>query len=186
MVIQSLSYMSEAAFEGFIRANPDAEYEYIGGKVVEVVSNPLSSKIAANILIEIGVYLRQHDIGHVTGADGGYVVGKGRYIPDVGFIRYTKQRELIYTEGYIPVAPDLAVEVISPANDDSEMAVKVADYLAAGTVVWLVKPAVREVQVFVPGESVLVLKADDTLTGGDVLPGFSLDVKRVFPQEAQS
>ena len=56
------------------------------------------------------------------------------------------------------------------------MAIKIANYLAAGTVVWLLKPLSKQVVVFLPGKPVQVLNAD----GGDVLPGFSLKVSDIF------
>jgi Uma2 family endonuclease len=128
------------------------------------------------------VYLSNHDIGHLTGADGSYMVSGERYIPDVGFIAYARQPGLSTVEGYVPNAPDLAVEVLSPGNTDEELAIKVANYLAAGTVVWMVKPVEKRVVVFAPGKPARTLGIDDTLDGGAVLPGFTLPVKAISPE----
>src|SRR5262245_7155912 len=85
-------------FDAFVSLpeNHERLFEYIGGEIVEVVSNPYSSKIGSLLNTYIGVYLLQNDIEHLTGADGGYMVSGERYIPDVGFISYTKQTELSY------------------------------------------------------------------------------------------
>ncbi len=177
--------VSVEEFEAFVRLpeNSDRQFELVGGEIVEVVSNPYSSKLATRITTFIGMYLLQNDIGHLTGADGGYVVSGERYIPDVAFIRYTRQPELAYHEGYVPNAPDLAVEVVSPGNTEDELAIKIANYLAAGTVIWMVKPVDKRVIVFRPGEPAVTLNANDTLEGGAVLPGFTLPVKDIFPKE---
>lgn len=60
------------------------------------------------------------------------------------------------------------------------MRVKVLNTVAAGTVVWLVRPAIQVVEVCVPGQPVQRLSSEDTLTGGDVLPGFGVAVGEVF------
>ncbi|MBZ0291337.1 MAG: Uma2 family endonuclease [Anaerolineae bacterium] len=184
MVIQQKNFTVEA-FEAFAQQpeNRERRLEYIGGEVVEVVSNPLSSKIAAKVIIYLGMYLLQNDIGHVTGADGGYRVSGERYIPDAAFISYARQPQLAYVEGYNPNAPDLAVEVLSPGNAEEEMTIKVANYLAAGAVVWMISPAEQQVIVFVPGQPAQRLTVKDTLDGGTVLPGFSCAVRDIFPKQ---
>jgi Uma2 family endonuclease len=183
MVAQpQLRMMTPDDFDQFaiLPENRDHLFEFIAGEIVEVVSNPLSSNIAAIMSAFMSVFVMQHNLGHVTGADGGYMVGRERYIPDVGFISYQRQRILGSDDGYNPLAPDLAIEVLSPANLEVDMDVKIANYLAAGTVVWRVKPLEKQVAVFVPNHAVLILSIDDALDGGDVLPSFSLPLKEIF------
>ncbi len=170
-------------FERFaaLPANADRRLEYIGGEVIEVVSNQVSSALAYRIGLFIGMYLMQHPQveGFVTGSDGGYVIAGERYIPDVAFV--SKARQAAPSDrpyGLIP--PDLAVEVLSPTNDPDDMRIKVGNYLAVGTVVWVVNPSKQLVQVFAPGQIVQKLDIDDTLNGGDVLPGFALALKDLF------
>jgi Uma2 family endonuclease len=171
------------AFEQFI-AQPENEmrlFELIGGEVVEVPSNPFASKIAMRILIFIGMYLQQHDLGHLTGEAGGYIVDGERYAPDVAFISYARQR-ILAQEGYNPAPPDLAVEVDFPSTPQSQrnLRIKLFHYLNAGTVVWLVYPETQEIEVYVPGKRVEVLSLDNALNGGEVLPGFTLPLKDIF------
>ncbi|MDX1995307.1 MAG: Uma2 family endonuclease [bacterium] len=160
--------------------NADRNFEYVRGEAVEVVSNPKSSSTGARFITYMGMYLLHNDIGHLTGADGGYYVSGERYIPDVGFISYARQPELAYREGYVAIAPDLAVEVLSPSDTDDRLRVKVANYLAAGTVVWMVDVEAQIVEVYVPGKPVKQLDKNGVLDGGSVLPGFTLAVKDVF------
>lgn len=186
MVTKNYQPQTIDEFEVFIHLpeNADKSFEFIGGKVVEVPSNPLSSKIAMLIGILIGAYLLKHDIGHLTGADGGYIVAGERYIPDVAFISYKKIKTLSYREGYVPIAPDLAVEVISPANSESDMTTKISNYLADGTVVWRVRPEEKQISVFIAGKKVQHFGVDDALDGGDILPDFSLPVVDIFPESS--
>ena len=75
-------------FEAFIALpeNHDKTFEFIGGEIAEVPSYPFVSMIAAKFITFFGIYLLQHDIGHVTGEAGGYMVNGERYAPDVAFI----------------------------------------------------------------------------------------------------
>jgi Uma2 family endonuclease len=169
-------------FERFaaLPENADRRLEYIGGEVIEVVSNNYSSLVAAQVLIELGAYVKRHHLGYVTGADGGYKVAGEDYIPDVGFISLTKQPEPSH-DVYNPNSPDLAVEVLSPSDEPDDTRIKMGNYLAAGSVVWVVDPDQKQVEVYMPGQAGKRLGENDTLDGGDVLPGFTLAVKDIFP-----
>jgi Uma2 family endonuclease len=160
--------------------NIDRNFEFIGGRVYDTLTSPLSSQIAACMAGILGLFLLSKDIGYLTGADGGYMVSGERYIPDVGFISYARQPQLSYTDGYNPIAPDLAVEVLSPSNDDEKMRIKIHHYQAAGTVVWLFDVEPQTVEVYIPGKPVIILGIQDMLDGGTVLPGFKVAVKDIF------
>jgi Uma2 family endonuclease len=159
--------------------NVDRDFEYIGGDVVEVVSHGKSSNVAVNIAAFIKLYLLNNPIGWLTGADGGYMIGDQRYIPDVAFMSHTKQTNPP-DAAYNPVSPDLAVEVISPSDSPAQLATKVTNYLLAGVVVWVADPGSRTIAVHTSGKAVDTFGVDDTLTGGDVLPGFEIAVQSLF------
>ncbi len=122
----------------------------------------------------------QNDIGHITGEAGGYMVAGERYAPDVAYISKARQPELPQ-RGYNPIPPDLAVEVLSPSNEPDDMQIKINNYLLAGAVVWLVNPAKKHVTVFSAGRPAQRVSTQGTLDGGDILPGFTLAVKDIFP-----
>jgi Uma2 family endonuclease len=159
--------------------NRERRLEYIGGEVIEVVSNNEASRVAASILAEIRMFIKGRALGWVTGADGGYVVSGERYIPDVGFISRQRQPDPC-RETWNPLSPDLAVEVMSPTDSQRDMTIKIANYLAASTIVWLVQIPERRVLVFVPGQPVIQVGDSGVLTGGTLLPDFQLALKDVF------
>jgi Uma2 family endonuclease len=163
----------------FLPENADRLFEYIEGEIVEVVTNNYCSQVAARILSRIFIYSDSKGLGYVTGADGGYQVGTHRYLPDVGFISKKRQPKPSH-DTFNPLAPDLAVEVLSPTDKPRKVLTKLANYKVAGTVVWLVDPEKQEVDVLIPGQPEKTLHLDDTLDGGDVLPGFLLAVKDIF------
>lgn len=180
MIVQN---MTAEAFDAFaeLPENADKILEFIGGEVVEVPSNPYSSMISVKFTLRIGMFVETHDLGHVTGEAGGYLVFGERYAPDVAFVSKAKQPELAQ-RGYNPVPPDLAVEVDFPSTYESQrsLRIKTANYLAAGTVVWIVYPETKMVEVYAPGQKVQIVGSDGTLDGGEVLPGFTLALKDIF------
>lgn len=135
----------------------------------------------------IGNYVRQHKLGRVTAAETGFILAEEPHTvraPDVGFISAARAIEPL-PRGYIPGPPDLAVEVVSPGDGAGDIEDKVVQYLGAGTrQVWVVYPSSRTVVVHT-AEGVMRLSADDTLDGGDVLPGFTLPVREVFPAQGE-
>ncbi len=174
--------MSVEEFDRFVALPENAErlFEYIGGEAVEVVSSQRASAIAYNIGFFIKLYLRTNNMGGlVTGADGGYEIAGERYIPDVAYVSGARQAEPS-DQPYSPIPPDLVVEVLSPSNTPHEIRLKVVNYLAAGCTVWIVDLDRQAVEVYAPGRAGKTVYVDETLDGGDVLPGFTLAVKDIF------
>lgn len=88
-----------------------------------------------------------------------------------------------FGRGFIHGAPDLAVEIVSQDRSLAELTTKAREYIEAGTLlVWVVDPPTRTVRVHQPGLSVVTLSRDDTLDGGEILPGFTLPLSRLFAE----
>jgi len=132
-------------------------------------------------------YAEEHDLGEVTGEVGYYPADDRRTLlgPDVAFIR----KEAAPSDGharFVSRMPDLAVEISSPSNTLAEMRRKAAVYLANGTeLVWLVLPEQSGIEVWRVGPdgdlATEFVARNDSLTGEPVLPGFSLNLQRLFP-----
>lgn len=177
--------MTAAEFWDFCQLpeNQQRFFELVEGEVIEVMpSNPRSSEIAGEIAYFLITHLKQNPIGRVTGEQGGYNLTPTTTVaPDVAFISKERQAEFPAT-GFNPIPPDLAVEVMSPLDAYPDVLHKVSLYLQHGTrLVWVVIEADTTVIVHTPlGFKVYTL--EDTLDGGDVLPGFSLPVKAIFAE----
>jgi Uma2 family endonuclease len=180
-MLREVTHVTIKEFDRFIMLpeNVDRSFEYIGGKIVEVVANNYSSKLGMFIGSMMTVLVWQRGLGHVTGADGGYIVMGEKYIPDVAFISRSRQPEPCH-DTYNPNSPDLAVEVLSPTNDTGDMRIKIVNYLRAGTTVWVVDPDRQQIEVYAPGQAPVMLGINDTLDGGNILPGFKLALKDIF------
>lgn len=160
--------------------NRDRILELIDGELVEKMPSFTPSRIAMRIGARLNLYLDDHDVGYVTGPDGGYIMPDGNVlIPDVGYVSKARLPDIPDRE--VPAAPDLAVEVKSPTDRTRALRRKAERYLELGTrMVWLVFPDEQVVEVYVPDEDVRAIGLDGMLDGGDVLPGFSLSVRAIF------
>jgi Uma2 family endonuclease len=151
--------------------------ELVDGTLVEKAVGFEESRLAAELAYLVMSYLDQHDLGICVGADGMMRIAPGLVrIPDLSFVTWDRLPRRESPQEPIPdLAPDLAVEVLSEGNTTAEMARKVREYFEAGVVlVWLIDPKKRTAQVFSTGEKPILIRADQALDGGNVLPGFIL------------
>ena len=167
-----------------LEAEHGARYELVNGELKERnVTSPDHGVIALNFGSELRAFVRSRNLGVVmTGArfllrDEPPLLR----IPDTAFISRVNLPTGRLRGGHFQGAPDLAVEVVSPNDKAGELTVKTADYLTAGTQqVWIVEPNTRTVAVYRPGGAARVYSVDDTLDGGDLLPGLALPVGDLF------
>lgn len=169
-------------------AHPDRKrYELIDGQLVEHLTSHSAVWIASRIIYFIQAYLMKHPIGDVFSEGGSYQCFPDEPLmvrkPDVSFIRKGRLPPEQFARGHVRIAPDLAVEVISPHDLHYEVSRKLEEYFSAGIpLVWLVNPETRTVTIYRDGgDGVVLLHENDQLTGDDVLPGFSVAVAELFP-----
>jgi Uma2 family endonuclease len=151
--------------------------ELVDGTLVEKAMGFEESRLAAELIYLVKSFLAHHDLGVCVGADGMMRIAPGLVrIPDVSFITWDRLPGRESPQNPIPdLAPDLAVEVLSDGNTKAEMARKVREYFDAGVIlVWLIDPKKRTAQVFSTVDKPLLVRDDQSLDGGEVLPGFVL------------
>jgi Uma2 family endonuclease len=187
MAVQEKLYSVEEFWEiAHLLENDEMRLELVEGVIHKMPpAGGEHGEIGANLLIEIGTHIRQHQLGHVTTAETGYILftnesGKPTVrAPDVGYISYARMPDRL-PPTYIPLPPDLAVEVVSPNDGAEEIESKINSYLRAGVrMIVFVYPASRIVNVH-QGNTITRLSGDDVIDFGDVLPGFSLKVSAIF------
>jgi Uma2 family endonuclease len=182
MAIQKTMTVEEFEEYANLPENADLRLEFIDGEMIEVPSNAYSSEINALIMWQLGNHVYPRGLGHITGEGGGYKVAGARLAPDAAFVSKARQGKLD-RQGYNSVAPDLAIEVMSPTDKDSDLEKKLKKYAEAGTVAWVFYPDTRLVKVHIPGQPEKTLGSDETLEGGEVLPGFTLRIGDIFPED---
>ncbi|MCY3832780.1 MAG: Uma2 family endonuclease [Chloroflexi bacterium] len=165
----------------------DRVLELVEGELVEMPKpTRIHGVVTMRLANRIANFVDTHDFGEVTVGDSGFVLERSRYGRDtvrgldIAFV--SKSKDLGPPDfSWYELGPDLAVEVISPSNKAGDIHIKVTQLLDAGTrLVWLVYPENRTV-VVQTADGAKTLREDDTLSGGDVLPGFEIRVGDIFP-----
>jgi Uma2 family endonuclease len=163
--------------------NEGRRLELEDGVIVDMgSSSPINTVIAGRIGYFLNAWVIPRDLGYVTGPDGGFkLASRSARQPDVAFI--SKER-LPHLPKEFTIAPDLAVEVVSPNEDVFK---KANEYLRAGSrMVWGVYADEKMVYVFRLDENGDVRSTpygiDAALDGGDALPSFTLPVREIFPE----
>ena len=157
--------------------------ELVDGVLVDKPMGYYESLLAAWLIRFLGRFLDEHDLGIVLGADATLRLAPGLVrLPDVSFISWDRFPGRRLPAKPIPdLAPDLAVEVLSPSNTEREMTRKLHEYFAGGCrLAWYFPYGQRVVRVYTDPATVRTLHEDDVLDGGAVLPGFTLRLRDLF------
>jgi Uma2 family endonuclease len=177
---------SSAAFtpEDLLQLEDEGLFELVDGQLVEKKMGYLAGKTVSLISHVLMIHLEKSPGGEVASEVTFQCFPRDpeqvRH-PDIVF--FTAGRAgAIPDEGHVKIPPDLAIEIISPGDRINEFENKLADYRSADIkLVWEVNPTVRFVRVHHPNRKSELLEENDTLTGEDVLPGFTVRVDRLIP-----
>jgi Uma2 family endonuclease len=160
-------------------------YELIRGELKKMAPAGYEhGTLAALVTGLLIAHVRAQGLGKVTAAETGFKLSTDPdtvRAPDVAFVSQARLDEVGPVQGYWPGAPDLAVEVVSPNDLYTEVNDKVAEWLAAGSgMVVVINPRRQQVFVHLSPTEVKVLEVEDTLYGGEVVPGWQLSVSELF------
>lgn len=183
--IASMPTQALLTAEELLRLNlPNKRTELVRGTLI--IREPAGYQhgdIAARLLLAIGNHVQQHGLGRMFAAETGFTLFRGPdtvRAPDVAFIGNARLPEKP-PRGFAEMAPDLAVEVLSPDDYAPEVLEKVADWLKAGTrLIWVVDPIRLTARVYRADGSETLLGKTDALDGEDVLPQFTLALGPLF------
>ena len=173
-----------ADFDAFLAQpeNQDRRFELINGEIVEKLPTEQHGYIAGLIVTAINNFTLPRRLG-LAAVEARHRNRNDQYndrIPDVSF---TKERRQLVAQGSVTRCPDLVVEIRSPDDSVQGMRDKAADYIKHGvSIVWLIHPRLRFVEVYRPNRDIEILGTMDQLRGDEVLPGFTVPVSYVFTE----
>jgi Uma2 family endonuclease len=158
--------------------------ELVRGEVID--TRPPGGQYGA-IAVILAMLLRlwtRRSAGGYVGVEAGYILAHDPDTvrgPDVSYVRADRIPPSGIPEGFWNLAPDLAVEVVSPNETAEEVREKVRDFLGAGTpLVWTIYPRTREVIVHTPDGLARTYGSSDTIEFPDILPQFTCAVTELF------
>ena len=167
---------------------PDAgPCELIDGKIVPV--SPTGDEhggIEVNVSSALVTFVRAHRLGHVRAGEVGIYTRRSPdrvRAADVLYISDRRYAQRTITAGFLDVASELVVEILSPRDTVMDLTEKLREYFAIGvTLVWVIDPSARRVFVYRALTEVRELTEADRLSGEDVVPGFDLSVAALFEE----
>jgi Uma2 family endonuclease len=161
---------------------PVKRAELVRGKVV--IMSPTGGEhghVVTILLRLMGEHVSQTRAGWLT-TETGFLIARDPDVvraPDAAFVSRERVPRPLPT-AYVPFAPDLAIEVVSPGDTYTEVQDKVGEYLAAAVrEVWVIDPRRKRIQVQTPGGATRVFGAGESLTTS-LLPGWSLTLEALF------
>jgi len=170
-------------------AMPDDGYRYelVTGELRKV--SPTGDE-HGDITMELAALLhrhvKEHRLGKIYAAETGFKLGSDPdtvRAPDIAFVTRDNFERTGRLTGFRSGAPDLAIEVLSPGDRVSRVEGKVSQWLGCGArMVWVVSPKLRTVTVYRSLTDIITLTVNDKLDGGDVVPGFQIEIAEIFAE----
>ena len=170
---------TDMTLEEFLQSDLEG-YEYAKGKLIPMAPPTMEhGDISMSLSLLLGVYIRENKLGRLYPADTDFKLGDRIVKPDIAFVSTARLPE--NRRQASPVPPDLAVEVVSPTDIQYRVTEKAFTYLNAGTrLVWVIDPMGKTVTVYRSGTDIKTLTIEDTLSGEDIVEGFSCQVAQLF------
>ena len=170
---------AKMTLEEFLESDLEG-YEYVKGELIPMPpTSGVHGEISSNIHWYLYSHVRANQLGRVYIAETGFQIGDRVLMPDIAFVsaaRLPEDRKKAFS-----IPPDLAVEVVSRTDISHRIEEKAFAYLEAGTqMVWVLKPVSETITVYRSKTDIKVLTYKDTLTGEDVVEGFSCQVAQLF------
>lgn len=160
-------------------------YELIDGVPKEKPMGAKSDEIGGLLLTQFNIFIRPKKLGRAYASQTGFQCFPKKpklvRMPDASFVAAGRLPNDTSPDDYIKVAPDIAVEVISPNETYEEVEEKVAEYRSAGVkLIWVISPGSKTVLIRRPDGTCAEVDETGTLSGEGVLPGFACPVAELF------
>jgi Uma2 family endonuclease len=165
-------------------AGSEEDVELVDGRIVIMPpAGPPHGRYDSKLLVPLAGYVEQKALGEVY-LNTGFILRQNPDLirgPDQAFV--TAARIKANPEpatGFWPIAPDLAIEIVSPGNSADDINDKVNDYLEYGVrLIWVIYPRRKQAHVFRPDRLMRVVNSDGKLEGEDVVPGFEVTLSQI-------
>ena len=136
------------------------------------------------LLVQLWLWNEQTQIGEVFDSSTGFSLPKGGdRSPDISWVKKSKWEALTpqQKEKFVPLCPDFLIELISPSDNLKNTQDKMQEYLNNGNRLgWLINRQQKQVEIYRPEQAVETLQSPPNLSGEDVLPGFTLNLQRIW------
>lgn len=169
----------------FAAIDEPGRFDLIRGELLRMApTGGEHGEIAMELARHIANHVADHGLGRVYIDEAGFTLSEEPptvLCPDIAFVASDRLPPRSERRGFLELAPDLAVEIVSPSDRMRQVEMKIDEYLAASVrLVWVIEPRLRRATVHSVDRTPIVLEEDDDFDGEEVLPGFRLLVARIF------
>jgi Uma2 family endonuclease len=184
--LNSLIKLTSEQFYQLCEENPDLKLERnANGELIAMPpTGGETGKRNVKLTTQLDVWNEQTELGEVFDSSTGFTLpNKADRSPDASWVEKTRWSALTpeQREKFIPLCPDFVIELVSPSDSLKKTQEKMQEYMENGCRLgWLINRKKREVEIYRPGQDVEVLQSPLTLSGENVLPGFVLNLQKIW------
>jgi len=184
--LNSIIKLTSEQFYQLCEENPDLKLERSANG--ELIAMPPTGgetgKRNVKVTTQLDLWNEQTEFGEVFDSSTGFTLpNKADRSPDVSWVEKSRWSALTpeQREKFIPLCPDFVIELVSPSDSLKKTQEKMQEYMENGCRLgWLINRKKREVEIYRPGQDVEVLQSPLTLSGENVLPGFVLNLQKIW------
>ena len=184
--LNSIIKLTSEQFYQLCEENPDLKLERNakGELIVMPPTGGETGKSNSTANAQIWTWNDRTELGEVFDSSTGFTLpNKADRSPDVSWVEKSRWSALTpeQREKFIPLCPDFVIELVSPSDSLKKTQEKMPEYMENGCRLgWLINRKKREVEIYRPGQDVEVLQSPLTLSGENVLPGFVLNLQKIW------
>ena len=184
--LNSIIKLTREQFYQLCETNPDLKLERNaqGELIVMPPTGGETGRSNSSVNAQIWFWNEENQLGEVFDSSTGFTLPSGaERSPDVSWVEKSRWDGLTkeQKERFIPLCPDFVIEIMSPYDNLKKLQNKMQEYIENGCRLgWLINRKKQEVEIYRQGKEVEVLKLPETLSGEDVLPGFVLNMQKIF------
>jgi Uma2 family endonuclease len=181
--LEPITQFTHEQFYELCMANKDVPMERSpsGELIIMTPLGGISGKKEADYITDLNIWNRKTGLGEVFSSSTIFnLPGGGDRSPDAAWIKLDRWESLTLEqqEKFLPLCPDFVIELRSRTDRLKPLQQKIQEYLDSGLRLgWLINPQDQQVEIYRPGQAVETLPSPVTLSGKNVLPGFTLTVQ---------
>lgn len=178
--------LTDEQFFQLCQNHRDLKFERTGAGELVIMSPTGGNTGKRNVKLttQLDIWNTRTQLGEVFDSSTGFTLPNGAdRSPDAAWVKSDRWQALTpeQQDQFVPLCPDFVVELMSPSDSLERTRQKMAEYLDNGAQLgWLINRKQRQIEVYRPGQTAEILSAPTTLSGGEVLPGFVLDLSLIW------
>ncbi|ABA21748.1 Protein of unknown function DUF820 [Trichormus variabilis ATCC 29413] len=184
--LDSVIKLTREQFYKLCIENPDLKLERNaqGELIIMPPTGGETGRSNVNLILQVASWNEINHGGEVFDSSTGFTLPNGAdRSPDVSWVEKSRWEALTkeQREKFIPLCPDFVIEIMSPSDSLKKVQDKMYEYMLNGCRLgWLINRKKQEVEIYHPEREVEILTLPQTLSGEDVLPGFVLNLQRIW------